>query len=71
MSQISSLEDAVTAAELFVQKYYPLRRLMKAEREDSTWLVEFDVGALVTTIVRMRLDVDSGTIVEYTMPDAK
>jgi hypothetical protein len=35
-------------------------------REDGTWLVEFDVGVIKTTIVRIKMDADTGDIIEYT-----
>lgn len=70
MAAIENLERAVEVAERFLLKYYAFRRLLKAERENGAWLVEFDVGVLSKEIVRIRLDANTGEIVEYKLPGA-
>lgn len=68
MAAIENIERAVEVAERFLLKYYVFRKLVKAERENGAWLVEFDVGVLSKEIVRIRLDANTGEIVEYKLP---
>ena len=70
MSAINTAEDAVKIAEEFLQRYYYFRKLRNAKQEDHSWLVEFDVGVLKTDLVRIKLDADSGAIIEYISPEA-
>ena len=66
MAVIRELEEAVEAAERFLDKYHPFRRLEKVERADGAWVVEFDVTVWQPTkIVHIRLDAKSGSITEY------
>ena len=68
MPSIENVERAAEVAERFLAKYYAFRRLVKAERVGGEWLVEFDVGILSKEIVRIRLDANTGEIVEYEVP---
>lgn len=67
MPAIETAEDAINIAERFLNRYYPLRRLKTAVKEESSWLVEFDVSILPPRqIMRIRLDPDTGKVIEYT-----
>lgn len=67
MPAIERAEDAINIAERFLNRYYPLRRLKKAVKEESSWLVEFDVSILPPRqIIRIRLDPSTGDLIEYT-----
>ncbi|MBI4330736.1 MAG: hypothetical protein HY673_05615 [Chloroflexi bacterium] len=63
---IESAQQAADQANQFISKYYQFRRLQKAQRQDGVWVVEFDVGILETRIARIKLDAETGTILEYT-----
>ncbi len=40
-------------------------RPMTARREDQTWFVVFDVGAFSVQRVKVRIDAESGSIIEF------
>ena len=65
VKEVESGEEATRIAEAFLKKrrYFP--RPIKAMREKDNWLVELDVGLLDTKIARMKIDAQSGKIIEY------
>ncbi|MBI4296488.1 MAG: hypothetical protein HY667_05170 [Chloroflexi bacterium] len=69
MPEIKSAQEATERALEFIKKYRPFVRPMKAVKSDDTWLVEIDVGPIATRIAKLKLDVKSGDILEYSIPD--
>lgn len=67
--ELKSAEDATNKALSFLKKYHPWARPMKAVREDGIWLVEVDVGALKTKIGRIKIDAQTGRVLEYDVPE--
>ncbi len=65
MPTIDTAEDAVQIAERFIAKYHAFRILKKVVRQQENWVVEFDVGAIGTKIVRLTVDVQTGKVVDY------
>ena len=65
MTAISTAEDAITTGDNFMRKYYTYLRPMTARKEDKNWLVVFDVGAFFVQRVEVRIDSESGSIVEF------
>ena len=65
MSAIESAGDAISVADELVGRYYPFRLLEKASQEDTSWIVEFDVGALIRRVVRVRIDKTSGKVMDF------
>lgn len=65
MPPINNAEDALKIAEAFVYKYNIFHRLIKVARDKDKWIVEFDVAIIGTEIVRVVLDAQTGTIIEY------
>lgn len=68
MAELKPIKDAVDAtnrvAEFFRQHYsfiYPVQ----ARQEGGYWLVDVDVGAAKTIIVRARVNALTGDIVDY------
>lgn len=66
VAKIETAEEAVDAADRFVGKYHGTRVLQKVVREGAKWKLEFDVGILSIQIVRVTLDAETGSILEYT-----
>ncbi len=60
--------EATEIAQSFVKKYRSFARPLKAVREDGTWLVEIDVGPLFVAVAKVKVDAESGDILEYTIP---
>ena len=65
MAEITSAQQAINIAQEFIEPYYPWHQPVKAVREDGTWVVEFDVGALKVEIATIKLDADSQEIKEF------
>jgi hypothetical protein len=67
MLNISTAEDAVNVAELFLRRYYPFNKLNKVIREKDTWITEFDVSVMgPVQNVRIVLESETGKVIEYT-----
>ena len=69
-SEVKSAAEATEIAVSFIKKYRWYTRPLKAVREDDTWLVEVDVGPLLTIVAKIKVDAKSGDILEYTIPTA-
>lgn len=68
-TEVRSAEDATTIALNFVKKHSWFARPLRAVRENSTWLVEIDVGLLSVAVAKLKLDAKSGEILEYNIPE--
>ena len=63
-----SAEEATARALSFIKKYRTIVRPIRAVREDDSWLVEIDVGPIFTAIAKVKIDAESGDVLEYTIP---
>ena len=66
--EITTAERATEIALAFAKKHWFLARPIKASKEDGAWLVDVDVGALETKIGRIKIDAQTGKILEYNVP---
>ena len=67
MREITTAEDAIRKADLFITRYYPFHRLEGARRVANTWIVRYDVAVLgPKRIVTIKLDKETGDVIEYT-----
>ena len=63
---IENAEKATEIAVSFIKQYYPwVTRPMKANREDSTWTVDIDVGLLKIEIVTVKIDAVEENVISY------
>lgn len=60
--------EATEIAMTFVKKHRFISRPLKAVRENGTWLVEIDVGPFSIMVAKVKVDAESGEILEYTIP---
>ena len=63
-----SVNDANTATEIaltFIKKYYYFPHPLKAVRENTTWVVEIDIGMLLTDIIIVKINANDGSIISY------
>ena len=67
--EVKSAPEATTIAEKFVKKYRFFTRPVKAVRRDDTWIVEIDVGPIITSIATVTIDAKSGDILEYSLTE--
>lgn len=65
MPTINTAEDAVNAAEHFLNRYHAFRVLKKVVRDKDKWVTEFNVAILGTEIVRITVDAETGSILAY------
>lgn len=66
--EVKSAAEATKIARSYVGKYRFFARPIKAVRENDTWFVDLDVGALDTEIAKVKIDAKSGEILEYDIP---
>lgn len=67
---VRTASQATDIALSFVSKHRPfaLARTLKAVREDGTWSVEVDVGVVAVRVAKIKIDADTGDILEYNFP---
>jgi hypothetical protein len=65
MPKITSVEEATEVARNYLSPYYRFFRPVRVVQEGARWLVEGDVGAWVTQVVRLKMDGETGTILEF------
>lgn len=65
MPRIENAQEAIEVAQRFVRKYHNFVILKRASKQQGNWVVEFDVGLLNTDIRVVKLDGDSGNVIEY------
>lgn len=65
MPPIQTVEDAVSAAEHFLGRYYSFKTLKAVRKDNSDWYLEFDVGILSSEIVKMTIEGSTGTVIAY------
>ncbi|PKB71308.1 MAG: hypothetical protein BZY87_06305 [SAR202 cluster bacterium Io17-Chloro-G6] len=65
MTTISNAEEAINAADHFMRKYYSYMRPLSAKQDEQTWLVVFDVGVVKIQRVEVRIESETGSILEF------
>ena len=68
LGEVKSAPEATEIARNFLRKYRMVVIPLKAVREGDAWLVEVDVGAVLKTIAKVKIDAKSGDILEYYIP---
>ena len=60
-------EEAVEKAERFLREKagYLYPSLYSIKLEDKTWIIKFDVGILSEKIVTLKLDDETGRVIEF------
>jgi len=66
--EIKSAAEATEVARNFLRKYRMIVMPLKAVREGDVWLVDIDVGPIIRTIAKVKIDAKSGDILEYSLP---
>jgi len=68
MARVETAQDATEIAVGFLREYFRYVMPVKAAREDDVWVVQLDVGAFKARIATVRVDAESGGILDYTVP---
>jgi len=66
--EVKSAAQATEIATSFLKKYYFFLRPISAVREDATWIVKVDVGALQKEIAEIKINALTADITGYTVP---
>ena len=66
--EVKSAAQATEIAASFLNKYYFFLRPVSAVREDATWIVRVDVGALQKEIAEVKIDASTADVTEYSFP---
>lgn len=64
-NEIRSAGKATEVAAAFLKQYYGFLRPVSAEKNNGTWLVKIDVGAVLQKIAEITVDASSAEIVDY------
>ena len=70
MPRLQTVEEAFQRADAFLSKYYAFKRPLSAKKEGDNWLLEYDVGVFGVEKVRLRIEAESGSIIDYTGPQS-
>ena len=68
IEEVKSAKKATEIATSFLKQYYFFLRPISAVREDATWMVKVDVGAIEAKIAEVKIDALTADIAEYTLP---
>ena len=68
-NEVKSATEATEIAQKFVSKHRLFSRPIKAVRKDDTWVVEIDIGSIISSIATVKIDAKSGDILEYSFPE--
>ena len=68
IGEIKSAPEATEIARNFLRKYRMVVIPLKAVREGDAWLVEIDVGPILKSVAKVKIDAKSGDILEYFLP---
>jgi len=66
--EVKSAPEATEIARNFLRKYRMIVAPLGAVREGDVWLVEIDVGPIIKSIAKVKIDAKSGDILEYSLP---
>jgi len=66
--EVKSAAQATEIAASFLKKDYFFLRPVSAVREDATWIVRVDVGALQKEIAEVKIDASTADVTEYSFP---
>ncbi len=66
--EINSAARATFIAKSFLEEYYSFLRPISAVRENGHWVVKIDVGPLAKVIASVKIDAQTGEILEYDIP---
>ena len=62
---IESAKKATELAVSFIKQYYYWSRPLKASHENNTWIVDIDVGVLITDIITVKIDAVNENVISY------
>ena len=67
--EIKSAAEATRIATSFLKQYYPFLRPISASKQNSTWIVEVDVGVISKEIAEVKIDSSTADVIGYSFPE--
>ena len=68
VGEVKSAAEATRIATSFLRQYYAFLRPISASRQNSTWIVEVDVGVITKEIAEVKIDASTADVIEYSFP---
>lgn len=69
MPRVTSADEATDIAMQLVKKNRPFAgRPLKAYEQDGVWIVEIDVGLFEIRVGQVRVNAETGDILDYQLP---
>jgi len=65
MITVNNAKKATEIALGFLKQYYFYTKPLKANQQNTTWIVDIDVGPLQTEIVTVKINAHDGSIINY------
>jgi hypothetical protein len=65
MIVVNNARKATELALDFLKQYYFFTKPLKANRQNTTWIVDIDVGLLQTQIYTVKINANDGSIINY------
>jgi len=66
--EVKSAAEATRIATSFLRQYYGFLRPISASRQNSTWIVEVDVGVITKEIAEVKIDASTADVIGYSFP---
>jgi len=67
--QVKSAKEATTIATNFLKQYYAFTQPKSASKDNDIWVVEVDVGVLMSEIAQVRIDASTADVIGYSFPE--
>lgn len=66
MPLVRNAQNAINIGDSFIQRYHFYKTLQSCSRTEAEWVLLYNVGILDEEYVRIRIDLETGEVVEYT-----
>lgn len=66
MPPVRNVQQAVDIGDSFITRYHYYRTLLTCNRTEKDWVLVYNVGFILAEYVKIRVDPDTGEVLEYT-----
>jgi len=66
MPPVKNVQQAINIGDVFISRYHFYKTLLTCNRAEKDWVLVYNVGVLVEEYVKIRIDPDTGEVLEYT-----
>jgi len=68
-TEVKSATEATRIATSFLKQYYSFLRPISAKKDNDHWIVQVDVGIVVSQIADVEIDASTADITGYSFPE--